>query len=72
MYPYKSVIKEILMTNTYIFLGQKFSFNLVSVDDLRGGSTKPLKLYVNFAGVFGGAVFWGKSSIALTRLSKGA
>lgn len=39
------------MANIYIFLGQKFSFNLAG--GLQGGPVKPLKLYVNFAGMVG-------------------
>ena len=50
-YLYKAVIEETVMANIYIFLGQKFSFNLAG--GLQGGPVKPLKLYVNFAGMVG-------------------
>lgn len=46
------------MTNICIYLGQMFSFNLVSIDGPQWGIAKPLT-YVIFTGVCGGAVSWG-------------
>lgn len=56
---YKAVIKEILMTNIFIFLGHKFSSNLVSTGGLWWGFMKTLQVYANFAGVGGGGGFRG-------------
>ena len=47
------------MTNIFIFLGRKFSSNLVSTDGLWWGFVKPLQVYAFHRCVWGGCSLWG-------------
>lgn len=59
------------MTNIYIFLGQKFSFNLVSTEASSGDLWSPWS-YTSILQVCVGVQFTGGIMHTFTRLSEGA